>query len=100
MSLLSFLEGIEIQDSLKWSFRCRENYCCLPLPAFPLVIKNPPANAGDVRDSGSIPGSGRSPEAGTAAHSSMLATPIWVAVVNKKKQKIKDVRDVGLLMEM
>ena len=26
-----------------------------------LVIKNPPANAGDVRDVGSIPGSGRSP---------------------------------------
>ena len=26
-----------------------------------LVVKNPPANAGDVRDAGSIPGSGRSP---------------------------------------
>ena len=26
-----------------------------------LVVKNPPANAGDVRDSGWIPGSGRSP---------------------------------------
>ena len=26
-----------------------------------LVVKNPPANAGDVRDVGSIPGSGRSP---------------------------------------
>ena len=26
-----------------------------------LVIKNPPANAGDIRDKGSIPGSGRSP---------------------------------------
>ena len=25
-----------------------------------LVVKNPPANAGDVRDTGSIPGSGRS----------------------------------------
>ena len=25
-----------------------------------LVVKNPPANAGDVRDAGSIPGSGRS----------------------------------------
>ena len=25
-----------------------------------LVVKNPPANAGNVRDSGSIPGSGRS----------------------------------------
>ena len=27
-----------------------------------LVVKNPPANAGDVRDAGSIPGSGRAPE--------------------------------------
>ena len=26
-----------------------------------LVVKNPTANAGDTRDSGSIPGSGRSP---------------------------------------
>ena len=25
-----------------------------------LVVKNPPANAGDARDTGSIPGSGRS----------------------------------------
>ena len=29
-----------------------------------LVVKNPPANAGDVRDTGSIPGSGRSPAGG------------------------------------
>ena len=29
-----------------------------------LVVKNPPANAEDVRDSGSIPGSGRSPGGG------------------------------------
>ena len=29
-----------------------------------LVIKNPPANAGDLRDSGSIPGLGRSPGGG------------------------------------
>ena len=28
------------------------------------VVKNTPANAGDVRDSGSIPGSGRSPRGG------------------------------------
>ena len=28
------------------------------------MVKNPPANAGDVRDTGSIPGSGRSPEGG------------------------------------
>ena len=28
------------------------------------MIKNPPANAGETRSSGSIPGSGRSPGAG------------------------------------
>ena len=30
----------------------------------PLVVKNPPANAGDIGDSGSIPGSGRAPGGG------------------------------------
>ena len=29
-----------------------------------LVVKNPPASAGDVRDTGSIPGSGRAPGGG------------------------------------
>ena len=29
-----------------------------------LVVKNPPANAGDVRDTGSVPGYGRSPGGG------------------------------------
>ena len=29
-----------------------------------LVVKNPPLNAGDVGDTGSIPGSGRSPGGG------------------------------------
>ena len=28
------------------------------------MVKNPPVNAGDIRDEGSIPGSGRSPEGG------------------------------------
>ena len=28
------------------------------------VVKNQPANAGDVRDAGSIPGSGRTPGGG------------------------------------
>ena len=37
------------------------------------VLKNPPANAGDIRDAGSIPGLGRSPEEGVATHSSILA---------------------------
>ena len=38
-----------------------------------LVVRNPPANEGDIRDMGSIPGSGRSPEGGHSTHSSILA---------------------------
>ena len=38
-----------------------------------LVVKNPPANAGDIRDVGSIPGSEDSPGGGHAIHSSILA---------------------------
>ena len=35
-----------------------------------LVVKNPPANAGEVREVGSIPGSGRSPGGG-------YGYPLW-----------------------
>ena len=38
-----------------------------------LVVKNLPANAGDVRNIGLIPGSGRSPGEGNGNHSSILA---------------------------
>ena len=37
------------------------------------VVKNPPANAGDIRHVGLIPGLGRSPAGGHAVHSSILA---------------------------
>ena len=40
------------------------------------VIKNPPANAGDVRDTSSIPGSARFQGGGMAAHTSILACKI------------------------
>ena len=39
-----------------------------------LVVKNPPTNAGDVRDSGSIPGWGRSPGGG---HGNPCSTLAW-----------------------
>ena len=38
-----------------------------------LVVKNPPANAGDIRDSGSILGQEDALEEGMATHSSILA---------------------------
>ena len=37
------------------------------------MVKNPSANAGDARDMGSIPGSGRSLGVGDATHFSILA---------------------------
>ena len=33
-------------------------------PQMAPVVKNPPANAGDIRDTGSVPGCGRSPGGG------------------------------------
>ena len=37
------------------------------------MVKSLPANAGDIRDAGLIPGLGRSLEEGMAVHSSILA---------------------------
>ena len=38
-----------------------------------LVVKNPPANAEDMRDAGAIPGSRRSPGGGHGNYSNILA---------------------------
>ena len=54
-----------------------------------LVVKNLPTHEGDVRDAGSIPRSGRSPEEGMATHPSILAWRIsvdrgvWWAIVHR-----------------
>ena len=37
------------------------------------MVKNPPADAGDAGDTGSVPGSGRSLGEGMETHSSILA---------------------------
>ena len=55
------------------------------------MLKNPPANAGDVRDASSIPGSGGSPGGGHGTHPSNLAWRIprrgaWQAVVRRATQ--------------
>ena len=53
-----------------------------------LVVKNLPANSGDIRDLGSIPGSGRSPEGGLSnLQYSCLENPTdrgaWWATVHR-----------------
>ena len=54
-----------------------------------LVVKNPPANTGDIRDAGSIPGLGRSPGEGhdNPLQSSCLGNPMdrgtWRAMIHR-----------------
>ena len=40
------------------------------------MVKNLPVSAGDTRDAGSVPGSGRSPRVGNGTHCSNLAWKI------------------------
>ena len=53
------------------------------------MVKNPPANAGDIRDMGSTPGSGRSPGGGNGnlVQYSCLENPMdraaWYATVHR-----------------
>ena len=51
------------------------------------VIKNSPANAGNIRDLGSIPRWGRSPEEGMATYSSILA---WRIPPTEEPQGLKE----------
>ena len=56
------------------------------------MVKNPPANAGHVRDTGSIPGSRRSPGGGhgNPLQFSCLEKPMdrgaWLATVHRVKE--------------
>ena len=59
------------------------------------MVKNTPANVGDVRDLGSIPGLGRSPEGGhgNPLHYSYLENPMdrgawWAAVHRVAKRRM------------
>ena len=47
-----------------------------------LVVKNLPANAGDVKDLGSIPGSRRSPEGG------MAPTPMFLPGESHEQRRL------------
>jgi len=85
-----------------WSFtlpcpmKCEQKWCVVQWAAFErecfsqvaLVVKNLLANAGDIRDSGLIPGLGRTPEGehGNSLHFSCLENPMdggaWQATVH------------------
>ena len=71
-----------------------------------LVLKNPPADAGDLRDTGSIPGSRRSPRVGHSSplQCSRLENPMdrgaWRATVHgvtESRTRLKRLTDVNSL---
>jgi len=53
----------DLQGQNLWG-RARNLFLFSPADKSSLVVKNLPASAGDIRDAGSIPGSGRSPGGG------------------------------------
>ena len=80
---------MKIEQTQKLVFLCDFRYHYTVKGGFPggAVVKNLPANVGDERDVGSIPGSGRSPEVGNGnpLQDSCLETPTdrgawWVTV--------------------
>ena len=72
-----------------------QGYVTLQASHIALVVKNLPANAADIRDAGSIHGSGRSPEGGhgNPLHYSYLENPMdrgawWAAVHRVAKRRM------------
>ena len=83
-----------------------------------LVVKNPPGNAGEVRDTVSIPGSGRSPGRGhgNLLQDSCLENPrdrrAWLAPVHRftkdivrqrkkrKEWKVEKTESKGVVLQM
>ena len=53
------------------------------------MVKNLPANTGDIRNTGSFPGSGRSPEEGMATHSSIFA---WRIPWTEEPEALQSIR--------
>jgi len=69
--LLEKVQARQGETAVCWELEC----ATLPLGASQIVleVKSLPANSGDIRDLGLIPGSERSLEEGVAIHSSILA---------------------------
>ena len=79
-------------------YRYRYGYRYLRAPQVVLVVKNPPANAGDIRNMGLIPGLGRCPGGGhgNPLQYSCLENPMdrgawWATVyrVTKSQTRLK-----------
>ena len=88
MNVLVFelAQGISSYNPLSYLDTCHLTYWASQVA---LVVKNSTANAGDIRDVGSIPGSGRSPRGGHgnppqySCLESLMDREVWRATVRK-----------------
>ena len=85
VSDMTFLDNPSVPGT--WHLQMWIHYIPPGVSQVALVVKNLPANAGDIRDVGLIPGSGRSPRGGhgNPLHYSCLKNPMdrgawWAAV--------------------
>ena len=82
-------------------YRNKNNPLILWVSLVVQVVKNPPANAGDLRNSGSTPGSGRSPGGGhgNPLQYSCLGNPMdrgaWWAIVQRGGLKESDTTEAA-----
>ena len=78
-----------------WSASIKANYVHPWASQVVLIVKNLPANTGDIRDTGSIPGLGRTPveEYGNPFQYSCLKNPMdrraWRATITKSQTQLK-----------
>ena len=95
-STVKMLPGSHLGDNLFFKFNA--NHIMKWASHVVLVVKNPPANARDIRDMGSIPRLGRSPEGGygNPLQYSCLENPMdrgawWVMIhgVTKSQTQLK-----------
>ena len=86
--VISMVTRYVVHSSLKVQDGVSSIWAICFFPSSVLVVKNPPANAGDVRDAGSISGLGRFPEGehGNPLQYSCLENPMdrgtWWATVH------------------
>ena len=84
MEQYAFMRGMALRSSQRWCdiviYNKKYIFGLLPAPGgasqVAQLVKKLPANAGDIRDKASIPGSGRSLEEEMTPHSSILAWEI------------------------
>ena len=90
-TLGEFQEGFknERKDSQRWGWTEKQRYCVLWASQVVLVVKNPGADARDIRDTGLSLGWEDPLEKGTATHSRILA---WRVPWREEPGRLQSIR--------